>query len=76
MTAATLLLQSAEIADVIADDRRCVGMQVRHQQTPDRHSVKLGACCFIALDDYIGMRDVKISRTFHAFSGDRAHFRR
>ena len=76
MSARASVMQLAEISDVVANERRCIRVQVRDQKPADHLSVKFGCQRAIAFDDDVGMGHVVVAFVRPAFERNRPGFSR
>src|SRR6202044_3414787 len=74
--ARTFVVQLAKISDVIANERRRIGMQMRDQQSADHFSVKCGRKLLIAFDNDIAVSHMIIAFMLRALERDRPGFSR
>ena len=73
MAAGALRRQRAEVADLVANERRRIGMQIGDQKSSDLLAADL-LHKILAFHDDIAGRDMKRARNGAAFERDRADF--
>ena len=69
-------MQLAEIADVVANEGRCIRVQVGDQKPADHLSIEFGCQRAVAFDDDIGMGHMVVAFVDPAFERDRPCFSR